>query len=209
LIALAPEQSGISRQEHGMILIALVKEGSILSGQMSGNPKTCLGLGAASLAVGLVVGGSPSLAAEGLSAADSHTSSNQTVLLDYRETPFRIKGWRLDITPRSAPFRKEPELAGRKVSRGAIHATFHGVHKPGEHFDNVINAPFLWDYTEGKLYLDLSREGDLAKGPVFSTGQRVANDLRSGKYFYQSFTNIHLTFGSGADTQPRLVDIHL
>jgi hypothetical protein len=192
-----------------MIAVARFRDGDSLHRQMSGNPKTWPGLGAAPLAVWLAIGGALGLAAEGPRVADPQIRPTQTIFLDYRETAARIKGWRLDITPRTAPFRKEPDLAGRKVCRGTIQAAFRGVQKPGEHFENVINAPFLWDYTEGKLYLDLSRDGDLAKGHAFSTSERPATELRSGKYFYQPFTNIHLTFGLGADSQPRLVDIHL
>ncbi len=139
----------------------------------------------------------------------SSPSSTQAVYLDYQALPSRVKGWRLDITPRTTQFKNEPDLAGRSVCRGTIQAAFQGVQKPGEHFGSSINAPFLWDYTEGKLYLDLSRNGDLAGALVFSTPEKAGYDSKPSRYYYQPFTNINLTFRSSADSHPRLVDIHL
>ncbi len=129
------------------------------------------------------------------------------VSLEYRELPARVMGRQLSILPRTIPFPKEPELAGRKVGRGTILSAFYAG-SPKFESNNCINISFLWDYRAGKLYLDLRGDGDLANAPVFFTTERPSVKLRSGNYFYQPFTNINLAFGHGSDRRPRLVDLH-
>jgi hypothetical protein len=136
-------------------------------------------------------------------AADSPAGSSQTVYLEYQELGSRIKGWSLDITPQSAPFKKEPALGGRTVCRGVINSAFRGFQKPGADFDHSINIPFLWDYTQGKLHLDLNRNGDLTDAPAYSTTPSPGN------YYYQTFSNIHLSFNAEAPSHRVLVDIAL
>jgi hypothetical protein len=131
-----------------------------------------------------------------------------TVYLEYQELPERIIGGRLDIAPQATPFKNEPDLAGRKVCRGTIRSAFSGM-PPNVHTNNCFNVPFLWDYLAGRLYLDLDRSGDLAQALQFSTSERAVINLSSGEYYYQPFTNINLTFGTGSDSHPRRVDIHL
>jgi hypothetical protein len=136
-------------------------------------------------------------------AADSLAGAHQTVYLEYQELGSRIKGWQLNITPQTEPFKKEPDWGGRHICRGTINSAFHGVERPGAPPGHTINLPFAWDYTQGKLYLDLNRNGDLAEHPACST------QPGSGDYFYETFTNIHLAFNGEAPSHPVLVDIAL
>jgi hypothetical protein len=136
-------------------------------------------------------------------AADSRASATQTVYLEYQELGSRIKGWRLNITPQTEPFKKEPDWGGRQICRGTINSAFHGVEKPGATPNHAINLPFAWDYIQGKLYLDLNRNGDLTEHPAYSTSPGT------GDYFYKTFTNLHLAFNGAAPTHPVLVDIAL
>jgi len=66
---------------------------------------------------------------------------------------------------------------------------------------HTINLPFAWDYTQGKLSLDLNRNGDLTDHAAYST------EPGSNDYFYQTVTNLHLTFKSEAQSHPVMVDI--
>jgi hypothetical protein len=135
-------------------------------------------------------------------------ASTQSASLECQELPASTMHCQLRIVPGAAPFRSEPELAGRKVGRGTIQSAFR-LGPPPLQSNNSINVPFLWDYATGRLYLDLRRDGGLANAPLFATTERPAVKLRAGMYFYQPFTNINLTFGPGPDSRPRLVDIHL
>ncbi len=168
------------------------------------------GFGAALGASLLLLGALQALAADpgavgGQGNQPSAPVSTQEIDLAYQPLPGRVEGWRLRIASRSIPFPKEPPLAGRAVGRGIIESAFQGVSSSTT--NNTVNLPFLWDYTTGKLYLDLNRNGDLAAAPVFSTPQPSPVALRRGQYFYQTFTNINLSYPPG--WRPRLVDIHL
>lgn len=136
-------------------------------------------------------------------AADSLAGATQTVYLEYQELGSRIKGWQLNITPQAEPFKKEPDWGGRHICRGTINSAFHGVERPGVPPSHAINLPFAWDYIQGKLYLDLNRNGDLAEHPAYLA------QPGSGDYFYETFTNIHLAFNGEAPSHPVLVDIAL
>lgn len=168
----------------------------------------------AGLALALLAGGlwGAALALVGAREADpapAQSNSTQTVSLEYQPLAFRLAGWQLKITPRAVPFRQEPFLASTNVGRGVIQSTFRVVEVSDAPVESSIGTPFLWDYTAGRLYLDLNRSEDLAHAPLFQIDTPSPTELRRGKYYYQAFTNIGLTFRSGADAQPRLVDIHL
>ena len=128
---------------------------------------------------------------------------SQAVYLEYQELGSRIKGWRLNITSQVEPFKKEPDWGGRHICRGTINSAFHGVERPGTLPGHAINLPFAWDYTRGKLYLDLKHSGDLTEHPGYST------QPGSGDYFYETFTNLNLAFNAEAPSHPVLVDIAL
>jgi hypothetical protein len=120
----------------------------------------------------------------------------QTVYLDYRELGQSVNNWNLSLGTQSAAFKKEPNLGMRKVVRGTM--------KFGNSADQFL--PFLWDQTNGKLYLDLNRNQDLTDDPagVFSCSEPV----RYSNY-YQTFTNVHLSFKAPGGSHRLLVDLHL
>lgn len=154
-------------------------------------------------AIGLAILGLFLLVGATAGAGDSLAGAHQTVYLEYQELGSRIKGWQLNITPQTEPFKKEPAWGGRHICRGTINSAFHGVERPGAPPGHAINLPFAWDYTQGKLYLDLNRNGDLAEHPAYSA------QPGSGDYFYETFTNIHLAFNGEVPSHPVLVDIAL
>ena len=154
-------------------------------------------------ALGLAILGLPLLFGAMAGAADAPAGASQTVYLEYQELGSRIKGWQLNITPQTEPFKKEPDWGGRHICRGTINSAFHAVERPGTPPGHAINLPFAWDYTQGKLYLDLNRNGDLTEHAACST------QPGSGDYFYETFTNIHLAFNGAAPSHPVLVDIAL
>jgi hypothetical protein len=134
-------------------------------------------------------------------AAAAPAGSTQTVYLEYREMDSRINGSRLNITPQAGSFKKEPDWGGRTICRGTINSAFRGVETPGASPGHSINLPFAWDYKQGKLYLDVNRNGDLTDDAVYSTTPSPGN------YHYQTFTNIQLTFDAQALAHRVLVDI--
>ncbi len=115
----------------------------------------------------------------------------QTVYLEQRDGN-EFLGWNVPIERQSQLFPKEPELSGRKVVRGAFR-----LDGSGESL-----TPFIWDYQQGKLYLDLNQNRDLSDDPagVFSCSGRYARS-------YQEFTNLHLAFKSGSESLVFPVDI--
>src|ERR1019366_7107573 len=127
--------------------------------------------------------------------------STQTVYLEYRELDARAIGSRLSITSQTESFKKEPDWGGRTICRGTINSAFRGVETPGARPGHSINLPFAWDYRQGKLYLDVNRNGDLTDDAVYSTKPTPGN------YYYQTFTNIQLTFDAQASAHRVLVDI--
>ena len=154
-------------------------------------------------AIGLATLGLFPLVGATAGAGDSLAGTTQIVYLDYQELGSRIKGWQLNITPQTEPFKKEPDWGGRHICRGTINSAFHGVERPGAPPGHTISLPFAWDYTQGKLYLDLNRHSDLTEHPAYST------QPGSGDYFYETFTNIHLAFNGEVPSHPVLVDIAL
>jgi hypothetical protein len=135
-------------------------------------------------------------------AAEAPAASGQTIYLDYTEAPTYVTGASLDITPHPVPFRQEPNWGGRHVCRGTVDSASHGARQPGALPTHAINLPFLWDYTEGKLYLDLNRNGDLTDDPVLSAKPS------QGNYSYQSFTNLHIALSPKPGPHPVAVDLN-
>jgi hypothetical protein len=184
-----------------MIRIARLRCERIVGLSMASRSSVGSRAGVASLAGWLAMFGGvvPTGAQEQATAAPG--GSAQTVYLDYRELDTRIIGSRLNITPRAEPYKKEPDWGGRAICRGTINSAFHGVEKPGASPGHSINLPFAWDYKQGKLYLDVNRNGDLTDDAVYSTTPSPGN------YYYQTFTNIQITFDAQASAHRVLVDI--
>jgi hypothetical protein len=120
----------------------------------------------------------------------------QTVSLTYQELSYSVVNWGTVVNLQAAPFKKEPAFGSRKVLRGTLQF--------GNNSEQAI--PFAWDRSEGKLYLDLNRNQDLTDDPhgVFSS-----SNPRQGSNYYQTFTDVHLSFKTPAGSYQALVDLNL
>ena len=125
-----------------------------------------LGLG---IAVAFSAGAAP---AEPAAAA---SPASFTADLTYQETDEALVLRPVSIKLQTAPFQKEPALAGRSVFRGSL--------LWGPRPEQAM--PFIWDKGRGRLLLDLNRNHDLTDDPqgVFASPSRDVS---------QVFTNIHL-----------------
>jgi hypothetical protein len=134
--------------------------------------------------------------AEDNRAAVSSLASTQAVYLEYRELSHAGTSTGLSLGVQAGAFKKEPALGGRKVVRGTMNFG------PG----GDQSLPFIWDLSKGRLYLDLNRNQDLTDdaGGVFS----CTEPAQSSNY-YQTFTNVHLSFKTRTGSHPMLVDLNL
>ena len=82
---------------------------------------------------------------------------------------------------RVGPFTKEPDFAQREVLRGMLEIG---------HPEQTEQVGFAWDKLEGKLYVDLNRDGDLTND---SDGVLTSDGERSGQYVNQSFSEFQLS----------------
>lgn len=136
-------------------------------------------------------------AAAAATSGDANSSligPSQTVDLEYRELSNSIVNWGLVLSTQKEHFGKEPAVTPTASVRGKL-------------FENLgadQALPILWDSGQGKLYLDLNRNGDLTDDPegVFTTSR----PLRSS---YQIFNNIHLLLKTSSGNHPVLVDLDL
>ena len=186
-----------------MIGIARLWPERIVGGRMSIGPHLWSWASVASLAGWLAMSCWLVPLGAAAQATAAPAGSTQTVYLEYREVDSYVNGSSLKITPRAEPFKKELDWGGRKICRGTINSAVRGVEKPGAAPINSINLPFAWDYQKGKLYLDVNRNGDLTDDEVYSTKPTP------GEYFYQSFTNLHLTFDAQASAHRVKVQLNL
>lgn len=102
------------------------------------------------------------------------------------ELSWQADGFHKDLhaaMDRTEPFEKEPDTSNRDVHRGVLHC--------GDLSNNdTPDVGFLWDKSEGKLYIDLNRDSDLTNDP---DGVLVTEHLNSGRYINQSFPHFQLT----------------
>ncbi len=119
------------------------------------------------------------------SPAFTHTAD-----LQYQETDEVLVSYSVGTKLRANPFLKEPALPGQNVFRGSL------LSEPRP--DQA--TAFIWDKGQGRLYLDLNRNGDLTDDPkgAFASPSRDDN---------QTFTNIHLVLP--ATTGDRAVRLQL
>lgn len=96
---------------------------------------------------------------------------------------------------RSEPFDAEPDTGDRDVFRGVVHCGDLSN-------DDTPDVGFLWDKSEGKLYVDLNRDGDLTNDPE---GVLTTEDKGSGQYINQQFPQFQLTLTT--DTGQHLYNI--
>jgi hypothetical protein len=147
----------------------------------------------------LSVVSSPSLGAQAgsntVSPSANSASNNIVASLEYLEVPNPITTWGISVQPQTAPFAKEPALAGRNVKRGRLDF------RPGR----GQALAFIWDSTPGKFYLDINGNGDLTDDTngVFSS-QTKTPDGR-----YQQFKDVRLTFQMDKGPYPLLLDLNL
>jgi hypothetical protein len=107
--------------------------------------------------------------------------------------PLRLFG--LTLTPEPKAFQKEPDTGGRRVCR----ASFYYADRSAE------ATAFLWDYTKGKLYLDLNHNRDLTDDPEGVLTCPVSRF----NYYYQSFTNAQLQVKTARGICPVCLDLNL
>lgn len=121
-----------------------------------------------------------------------------TVPLHYQEVSYSLMNWGLTVTDQPAAFKREPPVGNAKVRRGRFNFQIR----------NETPLPFLWDYSRGKLYLDLNRNEDLTDDPagIFSSPGSAAN---ASSYRHGLFTNVHLPLPAGPGRQPTLLDLNL
>ena len=105
----------------------------------------------------------------------------EVVNLEYKEEGFYSNG-SAEVWTDGRRFEKEPDFGERSIVRGLL--------RTGTEEKDHIG--FAWDRSEGKLYLELNRNGDLTDDPegIFESGQNNS---------YQNFHDIHLK--TTGDTQ--------
>lgn len=86
---------------------------------------------------------------------------------------------------REEPFTAEPDIGDRVVCRGILYCD--SLNSDGS------NMGFLWDKSEGKLYLDLNRDGDLTNDP---NGVLTGEGERDGGYIHQVFPEFQLSLSA-------------
>lgn len=161
--------------------------------------------------LGLAVATGPALGAEDSTVTNSAPNPSLVVYLEYQELGYSFMNSGLTFERQSGPFKKEPDLGGRHVYRGAIRfgTGFGSVERSrsagAASPDTNHFIPFVWDYTQGKLYLDLNRNQDLTDDPEGVHGCAVKRFSRG----FQMFTNVHLAFSTKAGTHRFLADLNL
>ncbi len=109
----------------------------------------------------------------------SFNAQKISVPLEYQESANAVASRNVSVTLQNAPFAKEPPAVSGKTLRG--HLEFNSK------ATNCIS--FLWQQSEGRLFLDLNRDGDLTDDPAGAFSSASANHSS-----YQTFTNVHLGF---------------
>jgi hypothetical protein len=114
------------------------------------------------------------------------------VPLEYREVEHRVADFYLSVIPASAAFLQEPSLEESGVRRGRIQL--------GE------PMAFLWDWRNGRVYLDLNRNDDLTDDTdgIFTASAQPASNRR-----HQTFPGIRLNLPTASGSCPALLDLTL
>ncbi len=129
------------------------------------------------------------------SLTGASTTNAVVVSLDYQEVQVGVSTWGISVQPQTAPFAKEPALAGRKVKRGKLDV------RPGR--SQALG--FIWDSQQAKFYLDANGNSDLTDdtNSVF-TSQTKSSDER-----FQSFSSVRLTLQTDQGPYPVLLDLNV
>ena len=175
---------------------------------------TCLRPGwafvpAAALCIwGLMAGGGYSRAAQGQAEA---SASETTAYLDYHPSQTVASSYGLPLTfeLQSKAFRKEPNTARRTVVRGNLRfgsTVVSNARATAGTSEEDQRIACLWDVTQGKLYVDLNRNGDLTDDPAGVYSYPVPT-LSRAVSTYQNFSNVRLNFKTPAGDHPLAVDL--
>ncbi len=156
----------------------------------------CIGLLAVSLCLYL---------SRATQAAEPQPSVGGTVdvaYLEYQVASQPLRTWGFTLNLESKAFQKEPDTGRRKVCRGSFQLT-QGSSRTG----SVPEEPtcFLWDYKQGKLYLDLNHNRDLtddAEGVFTYPVSRFS-------YYAQTFKNVQLKVKTPAGDCPVAFNLNL
>ncbi|MCX5636956.1 MAG: hypothetical protein NTX52_04585 [Planctomycetota bacterium] len=84
---------------------------------------------------------------------------------------------------RNVPFDKEPQLGANGIFRGVLNY-------PGQTNDNA-GVGFIWDKSEGRLYVDLNKDGDLTNDP-----NGILESERKQRADFQNFPAFPLSFST-------------
>jgi hypothetical protein len=103
----------------------------------------------------------------------------------------------LSATLDDRPFAKEPDLAGHKVLRGALAV--------GENRSERLGL--LWDKDQGRLYLDLNRDGDLTNDPN-NAWDRTEEGSRTSSILWHRFNGVRVALVSDSNA-PAVFDVVL
>lgn len=133
--------------------------------------------------------------AQPLSVVAASDGGWSTAYLDFTVSAQPVALWTLSLNREAKAFQKEPNTSGRKVCRGSFS------------FGDVGGEPtaFLWDYTRGKIYVDLNHNRDLTDDPQGALSCPVSRY----NYYVQSFTNLQLTVSTPRGLYPLCVDLRL
>lgn len=150
-----------------------IGEARKMFGSMRAQKRLCL-----SLAFLLIVSLLPPLA--------DAAQTKHVFRLQHKETGFSLQV-PIDIEGKEVVFKKEPDFAGRAITRGAL--------QTGRDESNFIG--FAWDKREGELYLDLNQNLDLTDDPVYRSNPAQP---------FQRFQNVKLTLTVGELSVPYVID---
>lgn len=128
---------------------------------------------------------SPSLGAVAASA--------QTLMLGYQEVGYVLasSGW--SNIRQSPAFDREPDIGGRAVARGVF------AFGP----DSTKGLPFLWDYSQKRLYVDLNRNRDLTDD---ATGVFASTNTNQDS---QVFRDVRFSFRTASGPRQLFADVTL
>ncbi len=130
-----------------------------------------------------------------VAAASAADAGSNTTYLEFSVAPRPLTTWGLTLRREPKAFQKEPDTGGRKVCRGSFNLET-GADE---------GTAFLWDYTKGKIYLDLNHNRDLTDDPQGNLSCPVSRY----NYYVQSFMNVQLKVKTARGNYPVTLDITL
>ncbi len=129
-----------------------------------------------------------------LTAVSAADAGSNTTFLEFAVAPRPLTIWALTLTSEPKAYQREPDTGGRKVCRASFSFGYGGE-----------ATAVLWDYTKGRIYIDLNHNRDLTDDPQGILSCPVSRY----NYYYQSFTNVPLRLKTSRGTYPVCVDLNL